>query len=60
MLADYVDILGGVDSELFSKFRRRFFKGFLAAKRHQDKILILAKMLYSGCGSTLPCFEKGE
>ena len=32
----------------------------MAAKKNQDKILILAKMLYSGHGSSLPCFEKGE
>jgi phosphatidylinositol 4-kinase len=27
---------------------------------HQDKILLLVKMMYSGHGYTLPCFEKGE
>lgn len=31
----------------------------MAARKHQDKILILVKMLYSGHGSTLPCFESG-
>jgi hypothetical protein len=31
----------------------------MAAIKHKDKILILAKMLYSGHGTTLPCFEKG-
>jgi len=32
----------------------------LAAKKNQDKILILAKMLFSSHGTSLPCFEKGE
>jgi len=56
LLSEYVEILGGVESELFKTFRRLFFKGFQAARKHQDKILILAKMLYSGHGFTLPCF----
>lgn len=60
LLSEYVEILGGVESELFQTFRRLFFRGFQAACKHQDKILILVKMLYSGHGPTLPCFEKGE
>ena len=32
---------------------------FMAARKHQDKILILVKMIYSGQGANLPCFEKG-
>ena len=31
----------------------------MAARKHQDKILILVKMIYSGQGANLPCFEKG-
>lgn len=60
LLGEYIDVLEGVDSDLFSEFRRLFYRGFLAARKHQDKILILVKMLYSGHGSTLPCFLKGE
>ena len=37
-----------------------YCRGFMAAKKNQDKILILAKMLYCGHGTSLPCFEKGE
>jgi hypothetical protein len=36
------------------------FRGFQAARKHQDKILILVKMMYSSSGATMPCFEKGE
>ncbi|KRX07569.1 Protein kinase-like domain [Pseudocohnilembus persalinus] len=60
MLQDYIVILGGTKSYSFQRFRRKFHKGFMAAKRHQDKIMILAKMMFSGHGSTLPCFEAGE
>ncbi|EGR27463.1 phosphatidylinositol 4-kinase, putative [Ichthyophthirius multifiliis] len=60
LLSEYIQIFGGVESKLFQKFRKLFFKGFQAACKHQDKILILVKMLYSGHGTTLPCFQKGE
>lgn len=60
LLSEYIEILGGVESEMMASFRRLFFKGFQAALKHKDKILILVKMLYSGHGSTLPCFEKGK
>lgn len=42
-------------STIYTKFR-----GFQAARKHQDKILILVKMMYSSSGATMPCFEKGE
>jgi len=35
-------------------------RGFLAARKNQDRILILAKMLFFSHGTSLPCFEKGE
>jgi hypothetical protein len=41
-------------------FKKKYKRGFVAARKHQDKILILVKMLYSGHGTTMPCFEKGE
>ena len=49
-LSEYIDILGGLNSETFHTFRRVFFKGFAAARKHQDRILILVKMLYSSHG----------
>ncbi|EGR29036.1 phosphatidylinositol 4-kinase, putative [Ichthyophthirius multifiliis] len=60
LLTQYVEVLGGLNSDFFSKFRKLFFKGFQAACKHQEKILILVKMMYSGHGLTLPCFIKGE
>lgn len=36
------------------------FRGFKAAIKHQDKILLLVKMMYSSHQETLPCFETGK
>jgi phosphatidylinositol 4-kinase len=35
-------------------------RGFKAAQKHQREILLLAEMMYSGHGTTLPCFTKGN
>lgn len=32
------------------------YRGFKAAKKHQNKILILVKMMYTSGGMTMPCF----
>lgn len=29
-------------------------------RKHQNKILMLVKMMYSSSGMSMPCFEKGE
>lgn len=36
---EYVDILGGVESESFLEFKRLFHEGFLAARKHSDRII---------------------
>ena len=35
-------------------------RGLKAAIKHQDKIILLVKMMYSGHGQSLPCFKDGE
>jgi len=59
-LTDYIDVIGGIDSPLFERFRKLFYEGLMALRKHKDKILLLVKMMYSAHGKTLPCFEKGD
>jgi phosphatidylinositol 4-kinase B len=44
--AEYVEVLGGVDSEPFHEFKRLFREGFEAARKHCDSII-----------SEKPCFS---
>lgn len=32
----------------------------MAIRKHKEKLLLLVKMMYSGHGTTLPCFKKGK
>lgn len=36
---EYVDVLGGVEAEPFLEFKRLFHEGFLAARKHSDRII---------------------
>lgn len=46
LMSEHIEILGGVDSDLFKKFRELFYKGFMALRKHSDRILLLVKMMY--------------
>ncbi|CAD8133838.1 unnamed protein product [Paramecium octaurelia] len=61
LLSDYIQVLGGAKGVLFKEnFRKLFYKGFKACQQHQKEILLLVEMMYTGHGTTLPCFQKGE
>ncbi|CAD8152555.1 unnamed protein product [Paramecium pentaurelia] len=60
LLSEYIEILGGVQSDLFKKFRELFYKGFMALRKHSDRILLLVKMMYSGQKNYMPCFKRGD
>ncbi|KZT26458.1 kinase-like protein [Neolentinus lepideus HHB14362 ss-1] len=51
---EYVEVLGGVDSEYFREFRRFFREGFEAASKHCDSIITLVELMQKD--SSLPCF----
>ncbi|CEL51583.1 phosphatidylinositol 4-kinase [Rhizoctonia solani AG-1 IB] len=51
---EYVDILGGVDAEPFLEFKKLFHEGFLAARKHSDRIITLVDLMQKD--SAFPCF----
>ncbi|CAE6433777.1 unnamed protein product [Rhizoctonia solani] len=51
---EYVDVLGGVDAEPFLEFKRLFHEGFLAARKHSDRIITLVDLMQKD--SAFPCF----
>mmetsp|Transcript_31419 Transcript_31419/g.51860 ORF Transcript_31419/g.51860 Transcript_31419/m.51860 type:complete len:914 (+) Transcript_31419:228-2969(+) len=52
---DYVEVMGGVDSDCFKEFRQLFVKGFLAARKNSLIALGLVEiMMYK---SNYPCFS---
>ncbi|KAF9464718.1 kinase-like protein [Collybia nuda] len=52
--AEYVEVLGGINSLPFLEFRRLFREGFEAARKHCDRIITLVELMQKD--SSLPCF----
>lgn len=52
--SEYVEVLGGPDSEPLREFRRLFHEGFEAARKHCDRIVTMVELMQKD--STLPCF----
>lgn len=55
---EYIELLGGLHSVEFAKFKDLMFKGFLELRKHADRIMVLLDIMQKE--STLPCFYSGE
>jgi phosphatidylinositol kinase/protein kinase (PI-3 family) len=54
MPQDYIDILGGLESSVFSQFRGLMKAAFLALRKKSDHIIGIVEMMEKG--SSLACF----
>ena len=51
---DYIDLMGGIDSDIFPYFKSLFIKGLFAARKNVDVIVNLIEAM--GC-VPMPCFN---
>ncbi|KAK7484350.1 hypothetical protein BaRGS_00024355 [Batillaria attramentaria] len=54
---EFVEVMGGQGSDMFEYFKILMLQGFVASRKHMDKILPLVEIMQTG--SQLPCFSKG-
>ncbi|SGY25305.1 BQ5605_C018g08600 [Microbotryum silenes-dioicae] len=55
---DYIDILGGYESDKFLEFKHLFKRSFRAARKHAERIITLVELMQKD--SKLDCFANGE
>ncbi|XP_046844335.1 phosphatidylinositol 4-kinase beta-like [Xenia sp. Carnegie-2017] len=55
---EFVEVMGGVDSDMYNFFKILMLRGFLAARKNMDKCLELVEIMQRG--SQLPCFVRGS
>lgn len=53
---EFIEVLGGDQSKYFKMYTNLCVLGFLAARKHYEKIVLLVEMS-SGEGSAIPCLE---
>jgi phosphatidylinositol kinase/protein kinase (PI-3 family) len=51
---EYVEVLGGPDSEPLREFRRLFHEGFEAARKHCDRIVTMVELMQKGTPRSEP------
>ncbi|CAG0900584.1 unnamed protein product [Darwinula stevensoni] len=54
---EFVEVMGGLGSDMFEYFKILMLQGLVAARKHSDSILSLVEIMR--CGSQLPCFKSG-
>ena len=57
MTYEFVEVMGGIESDMFAYFKILMLKGFLSARKHMDKLVPVVEIMQ--LGSQLPCFQKG-
>lgn len=55
---EFVEIMGGLSSDMFEYFKILMLKGLVTIKKYQDRILSLVEIMSLGC--QLPCFKSGS
>lgn len=55
---EFVNVMGGIKCEPYVYFKELMLRGFLAARKHMDKLVQLVEILHTG--SQLACFSGGS
>ncbi|KAG0214357.1 Phosphatidylinositol 4-kinase pik1alpha (PI4-kinase)(PtdIns-4-kinase) [Mortierella sp. GBA30] len=55
---EYIDVLGGVNSDKFAEFKALLKRAFMAVRKHTENIVLLIDMMSKD--SKLPCFQYGD
>ncbi|XP_061573816.1 phosphatidylinositol 4-kinase beta isoform X2 [Cololabis saira] len=55
LTAEFVDVMGGPDGDMFNYFKMLMLQGLIAARKHMDRVLQVVEIMQQG--SQLPCFH---
>ncbi|XP_077989707.1 phosphatidylinositol 4-kinase beta-like [Glandiceps talaboti] len=53
---EFVEVMGGLGSDMFEYFKILMLQGFIAARKHMDKVITLVEIMQT---AQLPCFKQG-
>ncbi|XP_070822834.1 phosphatidylinositol 4-kinase beta isoform X1 [Chaetodon trifascialis] len=55
LTAEFVDVMGGPDGDMFNYYKMLMLQGLIAARKHMDRVLQIVEIMQQG--SQLPCFH---
>lgn len=57
LTTEIIDVMGGIDSDMFLYFKSLLLRGLMAARKHHRRIVSLAEIM--SAGSKMQCFRAG-
>ncbi|XP_076157822.1 phosphatidylinositol 4-kinase beta-like [Alosa pseudoharengus] len=55
LTSDFVDVMGGLDGDMFNYYKMLMLQGLIAARKHMEKVVQIVEIMQQG--SQLPCFH---
>ncbi|KAF3706881.1 Phosphatidylinositol 4-kinase beta [Channa argus] len=55
LTSEFVDVMGGLDGDMFIYYKMLMLQGLIAARKHMEKVLPIVEIMQQG--SHLPCFH---
>ncbi|XP_068565491.1 phosphatidylinositol 4-kinase beta-like [Cebidichthys violaceus] len=55
LTSEFVDVMGGLDGDMFIYYKMLMLQGLIAARKHMEKVLQIVEIMQQG--SHLPCFH---
>ena len=52
---EYLDVLGGIESDRFAEFRTLVKKAFLAVRKYAENLVLLIEMMQKGMTTSVDC-----
>ncbi|XP_069040792.1 phosphatidylinositol 4-kinase beta isoform X2 [Lepisosteus oculatus] len=55
LTSEFVDVMGGLDGDMFNYYKMLMLQGLIAARKHMEKVIQIVEIMQQG--SQLPCFH---
>ncbi|XP_068108584.1 phosphatidylinositol 4-kinase beta isoform X2 [Hyperolius riggenbachi] len=55
LTSEFVDVMGGLDGDMFNYYKMLMLQGLIAARKHMDRVVHVVEIMQQG--SQLPCFH---
>uniref|UniRef100_A0A4W5K3E2 Phosphatidylinositol 4-kinase beta n=1 Tax=Hucho hucho TaxID=62062 RepID=A0A4W5K3E2_9TELE len=55
LTSEFVDVMGGLNGDMFNYYKMLMLQGLIAARKHMDKVIQIVEIMQQG--SQLPCFH---
>ncbi|XP_047238712.1 phosphatidylinositol 4-kinase beta-like [Girardinichthys multiradiatus] len=55
LTSEFVDVMGGLDGDMFIYYKMLMLQGLIAARKHMEKVMQIVEIMQQG--SHLPCFH---